>query len=166
MACNELGNSTAVKQSSGEGCFAAVVLPCKDQRVVALKAFVVGKLKLAPSTLTGRIVIPKPGSIIKGGEQAATVKLNGTMFGTKLSTIVIVHAPQYTSRSKNAADNQDFVNPFWLVRWTDNPKYINMKSVNESIDVAGLTVTCQTLINTKDIAVGEQLYVKAMKTFV
>jgi hypothetical protein len=40
-----------------------------------------------------------------------------------------------------------------------------MKSVNEPIEVGGLTVMCPTLVNTKDIAAGEQLYVKTVKTF-
>ena len=159
-AFNELGNSAEFTR--GGGCFGAVVLPCKDQRVVALKSFAAGGWKLAPSVLTKHIAIPKPGAIIKGGEQSINVKLNGTVFGTKLSTIVTVHAPSY---SKNGAENQDFVNPYWLVRWTDNPKYVNMKNVNESIEVGGLTVTCPTLVSTKDIAAGEQLYCKEVKTF-
>ena len=54
---------------------------------------------------------------------------------------------------------------FWLVRWTDNPKYVNMKSTNEPIEVGGLTAMCPTLVNTKDIAAGDQLCVKAVKTF-
>jgi hypothetical protein len=112
-AFNELGNSAEFTR--GGGCFGAVVLPCKDQRVVALKSFAAGGLKLAPSVLTKHIAIPKPGAIIKGGEQSIIVKLNGSVFGTKLSTIVTVHAPSY---SKNAAENQDFVNPF-LARQVD-----------------------------------------------
>ena len=41
-----------------------------------------------------------------------------------------------------------------------------MKSTNEPIEVGGLTVMCPTFVNTKDIAAGEQLYVRAVKTFV
>ena len=57
------------------------------------------------------------------------------------------------------------MNAFRLVRWTDNPKYVNMKSTNEPIEVCGLTVMCPTLVNTKDIAAGDQLFVKAVRTF-
>ena len=165
MAFNELGNSAKVLAGGGlrgGGSLAAVLMPCNEQRVVALKGFAAGELKLAPSAQTKHLAIPKPGAIIKGGEQSISVKLNGSVFGTKLSTIVTAHAPSY---SRSPAENQEFVNAFWLVRWTDNPKIVNMKSMNEPIEVGGLTVMCPTLVNTKDIAAGDQLFVKAVKTF-
>ena len=159
MAFNERGGSTDVLSW---GSFVAVLMHCKDQRVDALQKFAARDLKLTPSVLIKHNVTPKPSVIIKRGEQLINVKLDGSVFGAKLSIIVTVHASAY---SKTPAANQDVANPCWLVRWADNTKQINMKPANEPIEVGGLTVMCPTLVDVKDIAAGEQLYAMAVKTF-
>ena len=55
------------------------------------------------------------------------------------------------------------LNPFWLVKSTDDNKLVTTKLTVETVEVGGISVSCPTFTNIKDIAVNDVLYVKSPK---
>ena len=174
MAFNSLAGESEVKASRATGCFSAYALPVANQCLFALKALGIGKLKFTPTAKDEKIIIPKPGTVIgstapkyaHGAKPAAgyVVKLAGIINTEKLSTVVQVMPPTFIEKNFTEIGREGTqLNPFWLVKHTDDNKLINMKLTVETVEVGGISVSCPTFTNIKDIAVNDVLYVKCPK---
>ena len=93
------------------------------------------------------------------------VKLAGIINTEKLSTVVQVLPPSFVEKNftEIGRDEGTQLNPFWLVKFTDDNKLVNMKLTVETVEVGGISVACPTFTNIKDIAVNDVLYVKSPK---
>jgi hypothetical protein len=95
----------------------------KEAKVVALKPFAEGAVKLVPSGLLSRIVISKDDNKYKPPANTCMMKVVGTVLGDKVSKVVEIGMPSPLKRTAGGDKTlHGFVNVFWIVKGTKDNK--------------------------------------------